>query len=74
MIPESNNFALFLSFQTLYDFVFCCEEAPVEFKLSSPFPKKVYELNNPDDTLESVGISSSVTLYVQDLAEDSDSE
>ncbi|KAK3737238.1 hypothetical protein QZH41_010868 [Actinostola sp. cb2023] len=59
---------------TLYDFVFCCEEAPAEFRLSSPFPKKVYELINPDDTLESVGMCSSTTLYVQDTAEDSDSD
>ncbi|XP_031572121.1 FAS-associated factor 2-like [Actinia tenebrosa] len=60
--------------QTLYDFVFCNEEAPAEFRLSSPLPKKVYELNNPDYTLEDVGICSSVTLYVQDTTEDSDSD
>jgi hypothetical protein len=71
-IISSNECFFFL--QTLYDFVFCSEEAPAEFRLSSPFPKKVYELNNSDDTLGDVGICSSITLYVQDTAEDSDSD
>ena len=61
--------------QSLYDYVFCNEQSPVEFKLVSHFPRKVFELDeNNDVTLNDVGLSTSATLYVQDVTDENSSE
>ena len=66
---------MFFLFQSLYDYVFCNEQSPVEFKLVSQFPRKVLELDeNNDVTLDDVGLSTSATLYVHDVTEENSSE
>jgi hypothetical protein len=62
-------------FQSLYDYVFCNEQSPHQFKLVSHFPRKVFELDeNNDVTLSDVGLTTSATLYVHDLTEENSSE
>ena len=66
---------IFLMFQSLYDYVFCNEQSPHQFKLVSHFPRKVFELDeNNDVTLSDVGLTTSATLYVHDLTEENSSE
>ncbi|XP_046860093.1 FAS-associated factor 2-like [Xenia sp. Carnegie-2017] len=61
--------------QTLYHYVFCNDQCPHDFKLVSNFPRKVLELgDNKDITLNDVGLTTSATLYVHDLTENSSDE
>lgn len=62
--------------QSLFDYVFCNNQCPHVFKLVSHYPRQEFELDceNEVRTLEDVGLTTSATLFVQDMTEENCSE